>query len=173
MHSLITLALTCTTLLSTSAALADHGSGTPPTAEVFFAFDSARIADDAASQLAGLADWSAQHSYAKIVLDGHTDVTGAGAYNIGLSSRRATSVAAKLITLGVPADRIYRGVYGENDVQRATPDQDRRVTIWTTDESLSALIQHSLVRGTAVLWNSPVTAAEIDGRPSATIVAAP
>jgi hypothetical protein len=173
MHSFITLACSCATLLSSAAALADHPSDTPPTAEVFFAFDSASIADDAASQLAGLVDWSAQHPYTKLVLDGHTDVTGTDAYNIGLSSRRATSVAAKLIALGVPADRIYRGVYGEDDVLRATHDQDRRVTIWTTDESLSALIQHSLVRGTAVLWNSPVTAAEIDGRPSTLIVAAP
>jgi len=172
MHVLRKLAFTCATLLSSSAALADRPSAPPPAAEVFFAFDSARLPDGAWRQLAGLVEWSARHPYAKIVLDGHADATGSDVYNIGLSSRRAERVQAKLIALGVPADRIYRGVYGEDDVRRATPDQDRRVTIWTTEESLSALIQHSLVRGTAVLWNSPVTSAEIDGSESATVAAA-
>jgi len=173
MHILRNLAFTCAALLSSSAALADQPPGTRPAAEVFFAFDSARLPDGAWRQLAGLVEWSARHPYAKIVIDGHTDTTGSDVYNIGLSSRRAARVQAKLIALGVPADRIYRSVYGEDDVHRATPNQDRRVTIWTTEESLSALIRHSLVRGTAVLWNSPVTAAEIDGRQSTTVAAAP
>jgi hypothetical protein len=47
------------------------------------------------------------------------------------------------------------------------------VTIWATEQPLYALIQHSLVRGTAVMWNTPVIAAEIEGPQSSTLIAAP
>jgi hypothetical protein len=48
-----------------------------------------------------------------------------------------------------------------------------RVTIWATDQPLYALIRHSLVRGTAVIWNAPTTAAEIDGPQSSKLIAVP
>jgi outer membrane protein OmpA-like peptidoglycan-associated protein len=76
MHSFIKLAFTCATLLSSSAVMAENTSAVQPTAEVFFAFDSARIGEETSSRLAELVDWSAQHPYAKIVLDGYTDSTG-------------------------------------------------------------------------------------------------
>jgi len=173
MHSFIKLAFTCATLLSSSAVMADNASAVQPTAEVFFAFDSARIGEETSSRLAELVDWSAQHPYAKIVLDGYTDSTGTEGYNIGLSSRRASSVQARLIAMGMPAARIYRGIYGEDGVRHTTRGQDRRVSIWATEQPLYALIQHSLVRGTAVMWNAPVTAAEIEGPRSSTLIAAP
>jgi flagellar motor protein MotB len=171
MHSFIKLAFTCATLLSTSVAMAGNASAVQPTTDVFFAFDSSDVGEGTSGRLTELADWSALHPYTKIVLDGHTDSTGSEAYNIGLSSRRTESVQASLVALGVPASRIYRGIYGEDGVRSSSRGDDRRVTIWTTEQSLYELIQHSLVLGTAMMWNTPVAAIEIDQPQSSTLVA--
>jgi hypothetical protein len=173
MHSFIKFAFTCASLFSASAVMAGNASAVQPDTDVFFEFDSARIVEGTSSRLAELADWSALHPYAKIVLDGYTDSTGAESYNIGLSSRRTESVQSSLVAMGIPAARIYRGIYGENGLRRTTRGDDRRVTIWTTEQSLYELIQHSFILGTAVMWNAPAAAAEIDRPQSRTFVAAP
>ena len=168
MHSIIKLALVSATLLSSTAVMADNAA---PTAELFFAFDSARVPAGTSDELGALVAWSSRHPGSKIVLDGFTDPVGASTYNIGLSSRRADSVQTKLIALGVPAGRIYRAVYGEDGARRDTHGQDRRVSIWTTESTLHDLIDHSFLRGTALLWNKSQTAAQIDGPMSTTLVA--
>jgi hypothetical protein len=170
MQTFLKLAITCATLVSSSVAMADTGSR--PTADEFFAFDSAGLAAGTSNRLAELVVWSSQHPDSKIVLDGHADSTGADAYNIGLSSRRTDSVQAKLVLMGIPATRIYRGIYGENDLARSSHAQDRRVTIWTTEEPLHALIAQAFHRGTALLWNKPQTAAQVDGPMSTNLHAA-
>ena len=53
-----------------------------------------------------------------------------------------------------PAWKCYR-------LRRTTNELDRRVTIWTTHNPLHAIIDSTLVRGVAVLWNKPVTYAEL------------
>jgi hypothetical protein len=166
MFSTFKLAVTCAALLSTSTAMADGA----PTAEVYFDFDSARLEAGTSDRLTDLVEWSRLNPYAKVVVDGHTDSVGSDVYNIGLSARRAASVQSKLIAMGLPADRIYQGIYGENDLRRSTAGSDRRVAIWTTDAPLHLLIEQSLLRASAVVWNRSVTAAELEG-PSTTIVA--
>lgn len=171
MHSFIKFAFVCASLLSSSVVMAGNESAVQPTTDVYFAFDSSDVGEGTSGRLAELVDWSALHPYAKIVLDGHTDSTGTESYNIGLSSRRTESVQASLVAMGVPAARIYRGIYGEDGVRSAARGDDRRVTIWTTEESVYELIQHSFILGTAMMWNKPLTAAEIDKPQSSTFVA--
>jgi OOP family OmpA-OmpF porin len=48
------------------------------------------------------------------VVAGHTDATGAEAYNQGLSERRAASVKEWLVNNGVAASRLETAGYGEN-----------------------------------------------------------
>ena len=55
----------------------------------------------------------------KIVVVGHADERGRRVYNLVLGQRRACSVAAKLLELGVPEDRILALSYGEE--QPAAP----------------------------------------------------
>jgi len=168
MRSITKLAVTCATLLTASTVMADEAK---PTADVFFDFDSARLGADTSARLADLVEFSRNHPDTKIVLDGNTDSTGSDVYNIGLSSRRTVSVQAKLIAMGMPADRIYRGINGEDGLRRSSDALDRRVTISTTELPLHELIHQVFVRGSAVLWNQPVTAAEIDGPPAIKTVA--
>ena len=158
MLSFIKSAALAATVLTSAVAVAD----TQPTAEVFFAFDSSLMSTATSSSLAAMATWSKQHPFSKIIIDGHTDSSGSDAYNIGLSSRRSESVQARLIALGVPVARTYRGLFGENDVRRSTFAGDRRVTVWATTLPLYLLADDMFGR-TAIMWSSPATAADIDG----------
>jgi outer membrane protein OmpA-like peptidoglycan-associated protein len=134
----------------------------PPLAELLFEFDSARLPAGSSQQLAGFARWARNHP-GKIVIDGNADSTGPSAYNVGLSLRRAQAVRAQLVRLGVDHDRIFVVGYGEDGLRRTTDALDRRVNVWTSQEPLYAIIDRALVRGTAVVWDQPVTSAEVDG----------
>jgi len=137
-----------------------------PVGEVFFGFDSATV-PDAALQLTPIVKWAREHRHGLVVLDGNTDGTGAATYNIRLSARRAEAVRDKLIGMGVNADRIVLAIYGEDGLRRTTDALDRRVTVWTTEEPLHAIVDTTLVRGKAVLWTRPVTYAELHPLPEA------
>jgi OOP family OmpA-OmpF porin len=50
----------------------------------------------------------------RVEVQGHTDSTGSSAHNDGLSSRRAASVKAYLVSKGVSASRLEAKGYGEN-----------------------------------------------------------
>ncbi len=172
-----TIALTITTLLgaggvaaeneTTPGQLATDETSTDPEdihalGEVFFEFDSARVPDNA-SALDGVVGYAKQHPRATIVLDGHTDPVGASDYNVRLSVRRAENTRAELIQAGLPADRVILGIYGEDGLERATHALDRRVTAWATEAPLHVIIDRSLPTAVAVVWDEPVSAAEIDG----------
>jgi outer membrane protein OmpA-like peptidoglycan-associated protein len=131
-----------------------------PVNEVFFSFDSARLPSPMAD-LTPIVAWAEQHPTGTIVLDGSADSIGPAPYNVRLSARRAESVRSKLVAMGVDADRIVLALYGEDSLRRTSNALDRRVTIWTTQDPLHAIVDHSLVRATAVLWGEPVTYAEL------------
>jgi len=141
-----------------------HGLG-----EVFFEFDSARVPAGTSDNLATAAEWSKAHPQDRLVLDGNADAVGSSTYNVGLALRRAESVQEKLIGLGVDPDRIVVVTYGEDGVRRTTASMDRRVTVWASNDPLYAIIDSSLVRGTAVIWRKPATTAEVDGPRAATV----
>jgi len=68
-------------------------------------------------------------------INGHTDSTGSAQYNIGLSQRRASSVASYLSAQGVDGRRFAINGYGASQpiATNATPDgraQNRRVEIY-------------------------------------------
>lgn len=49
------------------------------------------------------------------VIEGHTDNTGSGEYNLKLSQQRAENVRQRIIARGIPADRLQARGYGENN----------------------------------------------------------
>ena len=140
-------------------------SETSPVSEVFFGFDSST--PSSTPELGAIFRWAYEHPTGSIVLDGSADSTGPAAYNVRLSARRAERVRDQLVAMGVDEDRIVVAIYGEAALRRTAPALDRRVTIWTTHDPLYAIIDQALVRGTAVLWNRPVTYAAIN--PTATL----
>ena len=87
-----------------------------------FAFDSAELEPRARTLLgtlvselsdAGCTDRSREPACA-LAIDGHADETGTAAYNLGLSKRRASAVAAHLERLGIGPHRLDLRAFGES-----------------------------------------------------------
>lgn len=96
--------------------------------DLLFETDSAELTESAKSDLWRLAQWGRCNPHAAIILEGHADPRGTQNYNLKLSAERAAKVRAKLLSMGVPSDRIVMTVYGENGPRKPSFRQDRRVT---------------------------------------------
>lgn len=99
-----------------------------------FAFDSAELTGAAQGYLAGIAASLAGKS---LTAHGHTDSIGTDSYNMGLSERRAQSVADYLGTQGVSGVNIVG--HGESDPVATNDTEDgramnRRVEITTASQ---------------------------------------
>ncbi|MEM8589836.1 MAG: OmpA family protein, partial [Pseudomonadota bacterium] len=102
---------------------------------VFFDWDRADLTSEANLVLDDVVVVANQTGYASIRLDGYTDLSGSAAYNLGLSERRANSVANALIARGIAPDEIVIRAFGEENPLVPTPDgvrepQNRRVEIF-------------------------------------------
>ncbi|MDR2902169.1 MAG: OmpA family protein [Lactobacillales bacterium] len=76
-----------------------------------FAFDSAVLSSQDSKDIKDLIS-QCKASKGKIYVNGYTDNTGAHDYNVGLSQRRADSIAAFLVSKGVEKDRIVPRGHG-------------------------------------------------------------
>jgi len=102
---------------------------------VFFDWDRADLTPEANLVLDDVVVVANQSGYASIRLDGYTDLSGSAQYNLGLSERRANSVADGLIARGIAPDEIVIRAFGEENPLVPTPDgvrepQNRRVEIF-------------------------------------------
>lgn len=100
----------------------------------FFDFDDASLTAEARGIVAAAAESAKTLGVARIKVTGHADRTGATAYNMGLSLRRAEAVRAALVADGVASSDIGITAKGEADPLVETPDgvrepQNRRVEI--------------------------------------------
>ena len=169
MKSLALLLATCAALVPATAG-AGAGAALPHTsntlAEVNFKFDSAQLPADAKALLDPAVAYAARHSNTRIVLDAHCDPIGSAPYNAGLAIRRAEQVRHQLIAAGVPEDQFVISIYGEDGARRASYADDRRVTLWWTQESLAEVSSDAFAaHSTAVRWGRPMTVAEIQAAP--------
>lgn len=154
-----TLFLALSALLCGGVATAGEASNTP--CELKFGFDSSALPANAQVELTRVAYRALSHSEL-IVLDGNADSTGDTTYNVGLSIRRSEAVRDRLISLGVDPGKIIVTAFGEDGTRRATFADDRRVTVWTTRESVASVIASTFAgRGTAIRWDRPLTVAQI------------
>lgn len=99
---------------------------------IYFGYDSESIDPPAAAILDNLARELATFPEAHIVLQGHTDRTGAAAGNVSRSCRRARAAQGYLLAKGVAATRMVVQGRGESDPLVDTDDgvrepQNRRV----------------------------------------------
>jgi opacity protein-like surface antigen len=104
---------------------------------VFFDWDRADLTPEANLVLDDVVVAANQTGAASVRLDGYTDLSGSAAYNLGLSERRANSVADGLIARGIAPDEIVVRAFGEENPLVPTPDgvrepQNRRVEIFLT-----------------------------------------
>jgi OOP family OmpA-OmpF porin len=101
---------------------------------VFFDFDGASLTPAGAALVEEAARTYASVGAARLDLAGYTDSPGTVDYNLKLSKRRANSVRAYLIKLGVPAAVIAETARGKDNPRVPTADgvrepQNRRVEI--------------------------------------------
>ena len=101
---------------------------------VFFDWDKADLTARARQIIAEAAQASTRVQTTRIEVDGYTDKSGTPAYNQTLSVRRANTVAAELVRLGVAKSEIFVQGFGENKPLVPTADgvrepQNRRVEI--------------------------------------------
>ena len=111
---------------------------TPPqvsrTYLVFFDWDRADLTDRARQIVAEAASASTRTQYTRIEVQGNADRSGTPAYNQRLSLRRAQTVAAELVRLGVPRTAIDIQAFGDTRPLVPTAPgvrepQNRRVAI--------------------------------------------
>ena len=120
-----------------AASAAPTARATPAVADAFslpvqFAFDSATILPAARRQLdAVAAGIKLLPESPRVILEGHTDATGAEAYNLALSQRRAAAVKAYLVEQhGIDAQRLTdRGLGKQQPIEGTDPfaPENRRV----------------------------------------------
>ncbi|MBP5321892.1 MAG: OmpA family protein [Kiritimatiellae bacterium] len=82
-------------------------------APVYFGFDSYSLPPQEMSKIDLVAQDLLQNNQHVVVVEGHCDERGSNEYNLSLGENRAQAIRARLVALGVAADRIQTRSYGE------------------------------------------------------------
>jgi hypothetical protein len=101
---------------------------------VFFDWDEATLTREGTQVVAQAAEEYQRTGAARVVVTGHTDLSGSPSYNLALSERRVDAVTDELVRLGVPASTIAAVGEGESNPLVPTADgvreaENRRVEI--------------------------------------------
>ena len=106
----------------------------PESGQIYFAFDKYDLTPEAQAALDDIIFDIKDRDLGGIISAGHTDTAGPPEYNMGLSQKRANTVATELVKAGIPAQIITTEAFGETDLAVPTPDNtpeqaNRRVVI--------------------------------------------
>jgi outer membrane protein OmpA-like peptidoglycan-associated protein len=106
----------------------------PESGRIYFEFDESDLTPEAQAALEDIIFDIRDRELGGIVAGGHADTAGPADYNMGLSERRAETVAAELIQAGIPAEIVVTEWFGETQPAVPTPDNtpeqaNRRVEI--------------------------------------------
>ena len=101
---------------------------------VYFDFDKSNLTPEAASVVSQASNYAKSGAPTRILVVGHTDTSGNAAYNLGLSNRRARTVADALVAQGVNGGVISLEGVGEANLAVPTADGvreplNRRATV--------------------------------------------
>ena len=80
---------------------------------ILFPVDQSILTDEAKVVLAGQAAWLVQRPQVNVLIEGHADEQGTREYNIALGARRAASVQAYLVEMGLTDARVRTVTYGK------------------------------------------------------------
>ena len=106
----------------------------PESGRIYFEFDEYDLTPEARAALDDMIFDIRDRELGGIVAAGHADTAGPPDYNMGLSERRAETVANELARAGIPAQIITTEAYGETQLAVPTPDgtpeqANRRVVV--------------------------------------------
>ena len=105
--------------------------------QVFFAFDSAEISDDARDALESQALYMKKNPDTTIVIEGHCDERGATEYNLALGALRAGNAAHVIIQDGVESERIKTVSYGkEKPIYTGTGEE-----VWSKNRNATTRVK--------------------------------
>lgn len=103
---------------------------------IHFAHDDDKVPESYYPNVAEIADFLKEHQQLSIVVEGHSSLAGSEQYNLGLSERRAKSVAELLVSqYGIATQRISSKGFGESQPLRAPElteqdaKQNRRIMV--------------------------------------------
>ena len=113
---------------SPDAQVARVGEGIAVTFEsgILFPFDSSELLPEARRNLRTLGDQLQDEARTEVMIVGHTDSQGTGAYNQDLSERRARSAAAYLTSQGVSRSRLTPTGRGEREPVASNASEEGR-----------------------------------------------
>ena len=80
---------------------------------IHFEYDKANLTSQAKKEIQGNVQWMKSSANSSVQIEGHCDSRGSIEYNLSLGERRAQSVKAYMVTLGIPAARLSIISYGK------------------------------------------------------------
>ena len=105
--------------------------------QVFFAFDSAKISDDARDDLESQALYMKKNPDVNITVQGRCDERGSTEYNLALGALRAGNAAHVLIREGIEPERIKTVSYGkENPLYKVTGEK-----VWAKNRNATTVVK--------------------------------
>ena len=105
--------------------------------QVFFAFDSAKISDDARDNLESQALYMKKNPDINITVQGRCDERGSTEYNLALGALRAGNAAHVLIREGIEPERIKTVSYGkENPLYKGTGEK-----VWAKNRNATTVVK--------------------------------
>ena len=105
--------------------------------QVFFAFDSAKISDDARDDLESQALYMKKNPDINITVQGRCDERGSTEYNLALGALRAGNAAHVLIREGIEPQRIKTISYGkENPLYKGTGEK-----VWAKNRNATTVVK--------------------------------
>ena len=104
--------------------------------QVFFAFDSAEISEDAADHLDAQAYFMKTHPEITVTLQGRCDERGTTEYNLALGAFRAGNAAHMMTYYGIEPERIKTVSFGkENPIYPGTGEK-----IWALNRNVTTVV---------------------------------
>ncbi|MFL5334244.1 MAG: OmpA family protein [Geminicoccaceae bacterium] len=123
--ALVSPAVQAQTTAPASQPMTDAGEVARGRYLVFFDFNKSTLTPAARQVISEAAADFRNSGQSQLQVVGHTDTSGSAAYNQRLSERRAASVQAELVRLGVPESAVVVTGSGQNDLLVPTADQVR------------------------------------------------
>ena len=105
--------------------------------QVFFAFDSAQISEDARDNLESQALYMKKNPDINVTIQGRCDERGSTEYNLALGAVRAGNAAHVLIHEGIEPQRIKTISYGkENPLYKGTGEK-----VWAKNRNATTVVK--------------------------------